>query len=233
MENVPAHVSVIFMVTAFVTVGIFGTAVRRISDRSFAAKAVLILLPFWMLFQAVLATGGFLQDTSYFPPRMVLFGPLPAALFIIGLLIFARAQFIDNLPLRALTILHVMRIPIEFVLYDLFRAGAIPEAMTFAGLNFDILSGITAPFVYWLAFRNGAVNRPVLIAWNIAALALLAIIVTLAVLAFPSPMQQIALHQPNRAVMYFPYVWLPTVVVPIVLFAHLASLYKLLTNKLS
>lgn len=233
MENVPAHVSVLFMVTTFVTVGIFGSAVRRTAGLSFAGKLVLFLLPFWMLFQAVLAIGGFLQDTSYFPPRMVLFGPLPAAVFIFGLLIFARKHFIGNFPLKALTILHVIRVPIEIVLYELFRAGSIPEVMTFSGANFDILSGVTAPMVYWFAFRNGKINRPVLIAWNLAALVLLVAIVTLAVLAFPSPMQQIALNQPNRAVMYFPYVWLPTVVVPIVLFAHVASLYKLLTNRLA
>lgn len=103
----------------------------------------------------------------------------------------------------------------------------VPEAMTFEGQNFDILSGITAPVIYFLAFRNRRVNRPLLIAWNIAALLLLANIVTIAVLAFPSPIQQIAFDQPNRAVMYFPYVWLPAVVVPIVLFSHVASLWKL------
>ena len=35
------------------------------------------------------------------------------------------------------------------------------------------------------------------------------------------------------AVLYFPFIWLPSVVVPIVLFSHLASLWKLATGKLS
>ena len=49
----------------------------------------------------------------------------------------------------------------------------IPQLMTFEGRNFDILSGITAPIIYWLAFRSGKTNRPLLIIWNILALGFL------------------------------------------------------------
>jgi hypothetical protein len=100
--------------------------------------------------------------------------------------------------------------------------------MTFEGRNFDILSGITAPFVYWLAFRSGKINRPLLIIWNVFALLLLINIVVHAFLSFPTPFQQLAFEQPNRGVQYFPFIWLPTIVVPIVLFSHLASLWQLL-----
>jgi hypothetical protein len=44
-------------------------------------------------------------------------------------------------------------------------------------------------------------------------------------------MQQIALDQPNRGVTFFPFIWLPSVIVPIVLFCHLASLWKLVVRK--
>jgi hypothetical protein len=36
-----------------------------------------------------------------------------------------------------------------------------------------------------------------------------------------------AFDQPNIAILYFPFVWLPSVVVPGVLLAHLVSLRKL------
>ena len=51
---------------------------------------------------------------------------------------------------------------------------------------------------------------------------------TMALRSFPSPLQSMAFDQPNRAIMYFPFVWLPSIVVPIVLFSHIASLLKLL-----
>jgi len=43
-------------------------------------------------------------------------------------------------------------------------------------------------------------------------------------------MQSMALDQPNLAVVHFPFVWLPTVVVPIVFFAHIAAFIKLLRS---
>jgi hypothetical protein len=56
-------------------------------------------------------------------------------------------------------------------------------------------------------------------------------VVITAIFCVPSPIQQLAFDQPNRAVLFFPYIWLPTVIVPIVFFSHAASLWKLLTNK--
>jgi hypothetical protein len=65
-----------------------------------------------------------------------------------------------------------------------------------------------------------------LFVFNLIGLGLLINIVTIAVLSLPTPMQRFGFDRPNIAVLYFPYVLLPTVIVPIVLFAHLAALYK-------
>ncbi len=102
--------------------------------------------------------------------------------------------------------------------------------MTFEGRNFDIISGLTAPIIYWLAFRGGKTNRPLLIVWNLIAFGLLINIVTNALLSFPFPFQQLAFDQPNRALLYFPFIWLPTLIVPIVLFCHLASFWQLFSK---
>jgi hypothetical protein len=123
--------------------------------------------------------------------------------------------------------LHIVRIPVEIVLFWLFQSSLIPQEMTFEGRNFDILSGITAPIICFFAFRNNKTNHILLIIWNISAFILLLNIVITAILAFPSPMQSIAHAQPNRAVMYFPYIWLPALIVPIVFFSHLAVFVQL------
>jgi len=46
-------------------------------------------------------------------------------------------------------------------------------------------------------------------------------------LSAPSPIQKIAFEQPNIAILYFPFCWLPTFIVPIVLFSHLVAVRKL------
>ena len=180
-----------------------------------------------MIFSAVLSLGGFYQNTDTFPPRVFAFAVFPALAFIAAYFVFFRSSFIDRLSLKALTLVHTIRLPVELVLLWLFQAGTVPQIMTFEGRNFDILSGLTAPLAYFLAFRSGRINRGVLIVWNLFALLLLFNIVITAALSLPSPMQRLGLDQPNVAVMFFPYIWLPAVVVPIVLFSHLASLWQL------
>ncbi len=227
IENLPSYVSIAFILTTFLTVAFLFYAFRQTAFDTIAAKVLFFLIPVWLILQGFLASSGFYLSIDAFPPRLPFFAVIPALVLIILLFIFARKDFISRLPLKTLTLLHVIRIPVEIVLLWLFQNGQVPQLMTFEGRNFDILSGLTAPIIYCLAFRNGKTNRPLLIAWNIFALLLLINIVTNAVLSIPAPFQQLAFEQPNRAVLYFPFVWLPSVVVPVVLFCHLASLNKL------
>jgi hypothetical protein len=231
METVPGYVSVVFILTTFTTVAFLLQAIKKAGLRSTPAKLLVFLLPLWILFQAVIALFGFYLDTSGTPPRLFIAGVLPALLLIATYFVFFRSEFIERLPLKLLTLVHVVRIPVEITLLWLYQSGMIPQVMTFEGLNYDILSGFLAPIAYVLAFRAGTVNKPVLIVYNILGLALLINIVSIAVMSLPSPMQQMAFDQPNRAVLFYPYIWLPTIVVPIVLFGHLASLWKLAKDR--
>jgi hypothetical protein len=99
--------------------------------------------------------------------------------------------------------------------------------MTFEGGNFDILSGLSALLVAWFAFRGSKINRPLLIVWNLFAFGLLLNIMTNAILSLESPLQQFAFDQPNRGVLYFPFIWLPAIIVPVVFVSHVISLWQL------
>jgi len=230
IEGLPVYVPVVFILTTLLTVGIFAYAIYRAGLGSTAAKLLLAFTLIWLVVQAILACTGFFQNFDVLPPRTFAFGPLPFFILTLAYLIFGR-KFLGGLPLTVLTWIHVIRIPVECVLLWLSQNGLVPVEMTFEGRNLDILSGLSAPLVYLLAFRNGRVNRNLLIVWNIAALALLTNIVTIAVLAFPSQFQMVGLDQPNIGVTFFPFVWLPSVIVPIVFFCHVASLYKLITSE--
>ncbi len=229
MGDLPAYVSIVFILTTFTAVGFLVYAIKVVGTDKLPSRILIFILPLWIFFQAVLALGGFYQETGSVPPRLMIFGVFPALLLIIGYFVFFRSSFVERLPLSVLTLLHVIRIPVEMVLYWLFIGGQVPEEMTFEGRNFDILSGILAPIVYLAAFRGNNTNRWLLIAFNLLGLVLLANIVGTAIMSFPSPMQTMAFDQPNRAVLYFPYIWLPSIVVPIVFFAHLAGSWRLWT----
>ena len=227
MESLPGYVSVVFILTTFAAVAFLLQSLRTAGLQKLPSKILIFLLPLWIFFQTALAIGGFYQNEDMLPPRLVQFGVFPPVVLIILYFLFFRTSLIERLPLRLLTLVHVVRIPVEIVLLWLFMGGQIPQIMTFEGRNFDILSGILAPMVYVAAFRGDVVKRWVLVGFNLLGLILLANIVSIAVMTLPSPLQQMVFDQPNRAVLFFPYIWLPTVVVPIVLFAHLSSLWRL------
>lgn len=228
IADLPAYVSIVFILTALLTVGIFIFAIVRVGLTSWPARFLLAFVLVWMVVTAILAYTGFYQIFDVVPPRTFALGALPFLLLAIVYLLFFRESVLTRLPLTILTLIHAIRIPIEIVLLWLYQSGQVPVEMTFEGRNFDILSGITAPIVYFLAFRGNRPNRPVLILWNLAALALLTNIVTIAILAFPSPFQMVGIDQPNIGVTFFPFIWLPAVIVPIVFFCHVASLWKLI-----
>ena len=231
MDGVPRYVSVVFLVTAFAAVWFLLQAAKSVGLQALPSKVLLFLLPLWIIFQSVLSIGGFYENTDTLPPRLFVFGILPGLVLNLTFLLFFRPTFVEKLPLELWTLVHVVRIPVEFVLYWLFLGSMVPREMTFARWNYDILTGILSLLVYLTAFRGNTVNKAILVAFNFIGLALLLTVVSIAALSVPSPIQQIAFDQPNRAVLTFPYSLLPTIVVPIVLFAHLASLWKLFVRR--
>ncbi|MES2616349.1 MAG: hypothetical protein V4613_00635 [Bacteroidota bacterium] len=195
------------------------------------SKNALLILFTILLVQGILGFTGFYLNFNTIPPRFVaLLGP---SLLIIILLFSTKKgrQFLDTLNLQKLTILHTLRIPVEIVLYAIFSAGLIPETMTFEGANFDMLSGISAPIIAYLVFKTKALSMKALLIWNFVTLFLLINILTIAILALPTPIQQVGLDQPNIGVGYFPFVWLPAIIVPLVMLSHLASIRQLLKAK--
>ena len=224
METIPLYVSLALALTTLLAGWLFYKASRY-------SKTVLIFLLAWLFIQTVVALTGFYQDTSVLPPRFLLaIGP-PVLLIVLLFLTRPGRHFIDSLNLETLTFLHIIRIPVEIVLYFLFLHKGIPEVMTFEGRNLDIISGITAPVIYYLGFVSGKLWPRTILAWNLVCLALLTNIVTTAILATPYPFQKFGLDQPNVAIFYFPFVWLPAVIVPIVLLSHLASIRKLIGKR--
>lgn len=221
MEHLPLWIPVLFILTTVLTVFLFFKSAHF-------NKIFLIVSLGWLLLQAAITLSGFYQATSGMPPRfaLALFPPL-----VLIILLFLTAQgrsFLNRLDAGTLTFLHVVRIPVEVVLYGLFLHRAIPIVMTFEGRNFDILSGLTAPLVWYFGYRKNWLGKWVLLSWNLICLALLGNIVVTAIFSAPFPFQRFGFQQPNIAMLYFPYSWLAALIVPVVLLAHLVVIRQLL-----
>jgi hypothetical protein len=220
MENLPTYISLLFGLTTIGTIIWFYFATK--------SKTFLFFAIGWTILQSVLGLSGIYQDTQTMPPRLMLLGVFPTLVFILTIFLTKKGKiFIDNINLQKLTYFHSIRIPVEITLALLFYQGVMSVYMTIEGTNFDLLSGITAPIVGYLAFRTTIVNKKLLLIWNIICLLLLLNVVITAVFAFPSPFQKLAFDQPNIAVLYFPFNLLPSVIVPTVLFGHLVAIRRL------
>jgi hypothetical protein len=224
LTNLPDSAVIVFLLTVILTFLLFVNAVKNKATTA-------IVLVIWLAVTGILSFKEVFQNTSTIPPRLMI-GIAPAILSIILLLITKSGRrFTDSINLKKLTLVHIVRVPVEITLFILSTHKLIPELMTFAGRNLDILSGITAPIMYLVCFRGSALkNRKLLLAWNFICLGLLLNIVINAILAAPFPFQQFAFDQPNVAVLYFPFTWLPFFIVMIVLYSHLAAIRQLVRN---
>ena len=226
MENIPLPVTILFSLVVIFTIWQFFKASHK-------SRQVIIVTIIWMILQSALGLSGFYKVTGTIPPRF-LFLVGPGVLLAI-LLTFTKQgkDFLDSLDMKSLTLLHTVRLPVEIVLYFVFIAGMIPELMTFEGRNFDIISGISAPFVYYFVFISKNAGKNALLVWNMICLILLINIVAIAVLSAKTPFQILAFDQPNIGIALFPILLLPSVVVPIVLISHLAAIRQLFLKKTS
>lgn len=234
IENLPTYIALIFGLTTILTMLLFVSTIKNSNSEQTRKKAIPIFigLTIWLIIQATFTLKNiYNSDTNSFPPKIILIGILPTILTIILLFTTSKGrEFIDSLTLRNLTIINVVRIPVEIVLFWLFLNNAIPELMTFEGRNFDIIAGITAPIIAYFGFTKMKLNRKILLLWNFICLGLLTNIVVNAIFSAPSPIQKFAFEQPNIAILNFPFSWLPTFIVPIVLFGHLTSIRQLIKS---
>ncbi|TCD11584.1 hypothetical protein EZ449_04810 [Pedobacter frigidisoli] len=223
MEHLQTYVYLTFGATVIFTIWLFYKATNY-------SKPFLLGLIAWIIIQSALGISGFYSNPNTMTARFPLL-ILPPLLFLVSRLVTKSGRaFLDGLNLPMLTILHVIRIPVEIVLFWLFINNSVPEAMTFHGRNFDILSGISAPLIYYFGFVKKTLSKKVIIAWNLICLALLLNVVSAALLSLPARFIQFGFEQPNIALGYFPFVLLPALLVPLVMLSTVAAIKQLIKN---
>ncbi|RMG19377.1 MAG: hypothetical protein D6730_21655 [Bacteroidetes bacterium] len=175
----------------------------------------------WLAYLLLLANTGWLQQLDM-PPRLPLLVVIPA----LGVAIYlathpALGTTLRQLPLHVPVYIQSFRVLVELLIYGAFLEGVLPGRVTFEGLNYDILLGISALPVAFCIQRK-IMGRKGLLLWNVLGLAVL----TLTVYAFITsfyfsgwPQQ----HQPLQF-LTLPYLLLPGVLLPFAIFYHVLSI---------
>jgi hypothetical protein len=233
LEQLPAYIpaAVITICSCFLGFWMFGL-VRALRRRGAAdvAKPTLTVagaLLAWLAFQGLIAFRGFYLDLPQSPAKLLLLVGPPLAAVAILLLTPRTRILLDAVPLGLLTYMHAIRLPVELVLWELYRHDAIPRVMTFGGRNPDVFIGLTAPVVGYVCVTSPLVPPRVALIWHAIGLLFLANVSTLFFLSVPTPFQVLHGDHANIALLYFPFVWVPSFGVPTTFLAHVVAIRRL------
>jgi len=190
-------------------------------------------LAVWLAFTGALGASGVLQRWDARPP------PLFGALFVAFALTIALARgavgsrMARELPLAAIVGFQAFRLPLELVMHRAATEGTMPVQMSFSGWNFDIVTGASAVVVAWLVAR-GSAPRWLVLAWGLMSSVLLVVIVSIAIASMPA--FAVFGRAPERLatwVGFFPFSWLPLVLVPAALFGQIVLFRRLAARRVS
>src|SRR5687767_9874135 len=121
-----------------------GAAVSTATRVSFATGAAAVA---WMASTWVLAASGVFRQWERTPPP---FGLLIVAITALAMVIAFGGlgrRLARCVPLWALVGIQGFRLPLELAMHAMSERGIMPEAMSYSGRNFDIVTGATAIIV--------------------------------------------------------------------------------------
>ncbi len=192
-------------------------------------RAALVVLA-WLVVTGAAAASGVLESFELMPPPIMAVVGLSVVLSTAFAFSGAGRLVAQSLPVAMLVGFQAFRLPLELILHRLAYEGVLPVQMTYDGMNFDIVTGVSAVVVaLWAA--TGSMPRAVLWLWNLVGLALLLTIVTIAILSTPMPFRLFLNDPANTIIATFPYVWLPAVLVQAAWIGHLLVFRRLLSRE--
>lgn len=191
---------------------------------------ILVGVVCWMALLLMVSSLGFTSNFNYFPLNLMLVLAVP----LITLIFLSRSKnflkIIFVIPQQWLLNLQSFRIGVEILLWWLFANNLLSIHLTFEGANWDILAGVFGLLFGLLVNRLGSNVKHVILGYNIAGLLLLANIVIMAILTFPTPFQIYKEGPGNLIFTKLPHVLLPGFLVPVAYYLHVFSIKKLRNN---
>jgi hypothetical protein len=199
---------------------------RRNGRRALTLSAAVFTI---MAASGIAAWSGTLSQFNSFPPPMlIMIASVSVMSFVLGLSPLGRNAAAE-LSFAALVGLQGFRFPLELIMHHAGNVGIMPVQLSYSGYNFDIVTGVSALLIFTLLKFGRSVSRSVLWVWNVWGSLCLVVITIIAITT--SPVVRLFGDDPhnlNTWVLYFPYVWLPVVLVTVAISSHIVITRKLM-----
>ena len=187
-----------------------------------------------MSLSAGLAFSGVLSRFDFMPPPMaIMIVSVFAMAFGFGFSSWGKDAAV-HCSFAVLVGLQSFRLPLELFMHHAGNLKIMPVELSYGGYNFDIGTGLGALIILIMYLAKRDVPRWALWAWNIYGTLCLVAITIIALTT--SPMVRLfgdTKGHVNTWVLYFPYVWLPVVLVTIAVLTHVVVWRKLLSTPAS
>src|SRR5437868_12428766 len=165
-------------------VALHAVAARRLGEPPRTMRLASLVIA-WLALTWMAAASGVLRRFDLRPPP---FGLLVLSVIVVSVVIAwspVGTRLVRGLPLAILVGTQVFRLPLELLMHRAYVEGVMPVQMSYSGLNWDILTGITAGVLGLWLIRRRAPGWVVAV-WNILGFALLVNIVAVAILSTPA-----------------------------------------------
>ena len=182
----------------------------------------------WGALVLVLAHEGVFATSSDTTVPFIAFGiVIPIVTGVALLRIEAVRRALERIPLQWLVGVQLYRVLGGLFLIAYAQDRMPGEFALPAGVG-DILVGLTAVVVAALVATHGAERmRSAVLGWCALGIADLVVAVGTGFLSSPGVLQQLALDDPNSAISRYPFVLVPTFLVPISIVLHVYVIHRL------
>lgn len=215
--------------TACAAVAIAVLAIGFGEDVSTRIRIAAGLATWFMLVTLMAATEVLHDEHGLGVPGLGVAVMLPIVVLWVAVLRSPRLhRALRAIPLSMLIGVNVIRaFGVTFLL--LYAAGRLPAPFAPVAGWGDILVGLTAVPVAWLAYRQGVAAHSTVLTWNIFGLIDLIAAVGLGVVSSPGLLRLIFTEPGSGIMTTLPWLLIPGFLVPLLASTHLAVFYRLST----
>jgi hypothetical protein len=205
---------------AFVVLAVIGVSAAYLPRRT--TLAIVAGLAIWLVYVGLFSSLGYMRDPSLRPPG-ILWVVGPVVLFVVFVVVRSNigARMAVALPLWLILGFESFRIGVELLVHRLWEDGLVPKLLTYQGGNVDMVFGLSAPIIAWIA-TTGRLGLRLAMGWNVLGLLSLANVTASAVLT--GPIKLISTEVPTVAMGFFPYTFIPGFLVPLAVTFHVLAI---------